>query len=93
MRLQQWGGLGHNGLHAGAVSRALLVYLAASQAQWELVNLEDLWQETLSQNVPGTSTERVNWRRKARFPLEQLKRDSAVREQLQLVRRLRQGRA
>jgi 4-alpha-glucanotransferase len=87
--LQQRHGLGQNTNDAGAVSRALLAHLAASPAKWELVNLEDLWRETLSQNVPGTSIERVNWRRKARLSLEQLKRDPAVLEQLQLVRRQR----
>ena len=71
------------------MSRALLAHLAASPAQWELVNLEDLWSETLSQNVPGTSSERINWSRKARLSLEQLKLDPSVREQLRLIDRLR----
>ena len=73
------------------MSRALLAHLAASPARWELVNLEDLWSETLSQNVPGTSTERINWRRKLRLSLEQLKADPAVREQLGRIHQLRKG--
>jgi 4-alpha-glucanotransferase len=81
--------LSDNGTGVGAVARALLAHLASGPAQWELVNLEDLWSETLSQNVPGTSTERINWRRKTRLSLEQIKRDPAVREQLRLVHRLR----
>ena len=81
--------LGHNRAGVGVVSRALLAHLAASPAQWELVNLEDLWSETLSQNVPGTSSERINWSRKARLSLEQLKLDPSVREQLRLIDRLR----
>jgi hypothetical protein len=43
-----------------------------SDARWMLVNLEDLWLETESQNTPCTSTERVNWRCKLRLSLEQM---------------------
>jgi 4-alpha-glucanotransferase len=52
------------------VLRALLVYLAGSPAQLLVMNLEDLWLETQPQNVPGTVEERVNWRRKARFTID-----------------------
>ena len=37
--------------------------LAAGPAEVVLVTLEDLWLEDRPQNVPGTSTERPNWRR------------------------------
>ncbi len=49
----------------------LLEHLAPSPARMVLVNLEDLWGETEPQNVPGTHTERPNWRRKARFHFEE----------------------
>jgi 4-alpha-glucanotransferase len=90
-RLRQRRKLGHSEPGIGAVSRALLAHLAASPARWELVNLEDLWSETLAQNVPGTSTERINWRRKARLSLEQLQHDPSVLEQLRFVHQLRKG--
>ena len=45
------------------LSRAL-GYLANSQADLVVVNLEDLLLETRPQNVPGTGVERGNWRRK-----------------------------
>jgi 4-alpha-glucanotransferase len=51
---------------------ALLVWLGKSRSELILVNLEDLWLETRPQNVPGTSTERPNWRRKARLPMEKI---------------------
>ena len=54
-----------------AVLRRLLEILAASPARMVLVNLEDLWGETEPQNVPGTHTERPNWRRKARYTFEE----------------------
>jgi 4-alpha-glucanotransferase len=50
----------------------LLEYISASRARILLVNLEDLWLETRPQNVPGTTTEQPNWRRRARYTLEQI---------------------
>ncbi|HWP29020.1 MAG TPA: 4-alpha-glucanotransferase, partial [Chloroflexota bacterium] len=58
----------------GAALAGVLRHLAASPADLVLVNLEDLWRETAAQNVPGTWRERPNWRRKARYSLEELSR-------------------
>jgi 4-alpha-glucanotransferase len=71
------------------VLRACLKYLAASRARVVLVNLEDLWLETEPQNVPGTGAERPNWRRKARYALEELDRLPGIRETLREVDLLR----
>lgn len=65
-----------------AVLQACLFYLCESPVRIVLVNLEDLWQETLPQNVPGTIEERPNWRRKTRYPLEQIWRKRGVRKLL-----------
>ena len=54
-----------------AVLKACLSFLAASQARMVLVNLEDLWLETQPQNMPSTEKEYPNWRRKAKYTLEQ----------------------
>jgi 4-alpha-glucanotransferase len=70
-----------------------LRFLAASQARFVLVNLEDLWCETQPQNTPGTSTERPNWRRKARFSLEQIRTSKACLKILAEVDRIRAGAA
>jgi 4-alpha-glucanotransferase len=51
---------------------ATLRWMAASQAEFVLVNLEDLWLEELPQNVPGTSRERPNWRRRMGMPIEDM---------------------
>ena len=48
------------------VIRALLKWLRAGPSEIVLINLDDLWAETRPQNVPGTSSERPNWRRKAK---------------------------
>ena len=65
---------------------ACLKYLGRSQAELVLVNLEDLWGETESQNVPGTWRERPNWRRKARLSLEEFSRSPQVVKALHGVR-------
>jgi 4-alpha-glucanotransferase len=64
---------------------AQLDHLASSPARMVLVNLEDLWNEAEPQNVPGTSTERPNWRRKARLSFEQFSKKPEVVEALRRV--------
>jgi 4-alpha-glucanotransferase len=75
-----------------AVLRNLLEWLAASPARMVLVNLEDLWGELEPQNVPGTSTERPNWRRKARLTFEEFSQKPEVVEPLRRVDELRRKR-
>ncbi len=72
-----------------AVLRAWLLHLAASDAEFLLVNLEDLWLEAAPQNVPGTWEERPNWKRKARYALEQLGDFGAMRDTLVAIDRAR----
>lgn len=61
------------------VLRALLAWLRAGEAEIALVTIEDLWLESEPQNVPGTSSERPNWRRKARYTLEELFKNKRLR--------------
>jgi 4-alpha-glucanotransferase len=49
---------------------ALVDDMGRSDASIVLVNLEDLWLEPRPHNVPGTSSERPNWRRRAAHPLD-----------------------
>lgn len=74
---------------AAAVLRAWLSHLAAGNAEFLLVNLEDLWLEPLPQNVPGTWEERPNWKRKARYSLEQIREMLTVRETLKAIDEIR----
>ena len=74
---------------AQTVMEALLRYLAKSDAEIMLVNLEDLWLETKPQNVPGTNEERVNWRRKAKLSLEQLAENEPLAQFLRELGKLR----
>jgi 4-alpha-glucanotransferase len=74
----------------GLVLRDRLEHLAASRARMVLVNLEDLWEETEPQNVPGTHDERPNWQRKARLTFEEFSRRPAVVAMLRRIDELRQ---
>jgi 4-alpha-glucanotransferase len=72
-----------------AVLRACLEWLASSPAEILQINLEDLWQETRPQNVPGTSTERPVWRGKACLELESIVNCPDLREFLTRLTSLR----
>lgn len=91
--LRQGGWLEEGEVTPAAVFRACARYLAASPARAVILNLEDLWGETEPQNVPGTSTQRPNWKRKARHALEAFRRLPEVEELLAEVnaRRARLG--
>lgn len=72
-----------------AILRACLAYLSASPAKVVLISLEDLWQETHLQNIPGTSEEYPNWQYKAKYDLEIFCQLSRVIGILQQVNHLR----
>jgi 4-alpha-glucanotransferase len=55
-----------------------LEFLGKSRADVVLVNLEDLWRETKPQNIPATTKERPNWRRRMRYSMERLREDSEI---------------
>ncbi|HLX10895.1 MAG TPA: 4-alpha-glucanotransferase [Thermoanaerobaculia bacterium] len=73
------------------VLHGCLEHLAAGPARMVLVNLEDLWQETEPQNVPGTTSQRPNWRRKARLTCAEMTSRPEVVETLARLDRLRRG--
>lgn len=74
------------------VARALLTWLAGSDAAVVLVNLEDLWGERRPQNEPGTTTqERPNWSRRTAKSLEEIVRDEHVLRTLGSLQRARDG--
>jgi len=72
-----------------AVLRALLAWLGRSPAGIVIVNLEDLWAETEPQNVPGTGPERPNWRRRARYSLEEFRDREEVLQALEALQEAR----
>jgi 4-alpha-glucanotransferase len=81
------------GVDTGAFLRACLSFLSASHARVVLVNLEDLWLETRPQNIPSTTEEYPNWRRKARYSFEEFCQMPQVIDTLRIIDQLRrQGR-
>jgi 4-alpha-glucanotransferase len=74
-----------------SVVRAALEYLAAGPARMVVVNLEDLWAQREPQNVPGTTTQYPNWRRPARYSLEEIRQLPAVRRVLRSMDAARRG--
>jgi 4-alpha-glucanotransferase len=74
-----------------AILRAWLSQLASEDAYLVLVNFEDLWLEPLPQNVPGTWEERPNWKRKARFSLDEIRKMDPVTEILKMIDEIRGG--
>jgi 4-alpha-glucanotransferase len=76
-----------------SILRGCLYEIASRDAGVMLVNVEDLWLETHSQNTPGTVAERPNWRPKARYSFEAFRAMPEVVETLRRVNELRaQGR-
>jgi 4-alpha-glucanotransferase len=69
--------------------QACLAHLARSRAEWVLINMEDLWLETQPQNTPGTTLERVNWRRRTKLSLEELSRRPEIAASIAALQRAR----
>lgn len=68
---------------------ACLSFLGAGRARVVLVNLEDLWLETKSQNVPSTGDAYPSWQKKARYTLEEFYEMPKVRDTLEAVKSAR----
>ena len=74
-----------------ALLDGLLEDMGRSPAEIVLVNLEDLWLEARPHNVPGTSTERPNWRRPAAIGSSELDDASDARATLARLAHARNG--
>ena len=74
-----------------AVLKGCLLFLATSRSRLLLVNMEDLWLETNAQNIPSTTTEHPNWRRKARLSFESFCQMPQIATILREINRLRAG--
>jgi len=89
LALRGW--LSNSSRSTDAIIQAFLKLLSASAAEVVLVNLEDLWLESEPQNVPGTTVQRPNWQRKARYSLETFCEMPQVLDTLREINRLRTG--
>ena len=61
----------------GALHNAVVAFLAQTPSALLLLNQEDLTKETEQQNLPGSTSEYPNWRRKMKFQLEDLRTEAA----------------
>jgi 4-alpha-glucanotransferase len=51
-----------------------------------LLNMEDIFKETEQQNLPGSTAEYPNWRRKMRYSIEELPTNEFTRNCTLMVR-------
>ena len=57
----------------GELHNAMIGFLASTPCQLMALNQEDLFKETEQQNLPGTTAEYANWRRKMKHTVEELR--------------------
>jgi 4-alpha-glucanotransferase len=77
------------GVDPGASLEASLERLAASRAAIITTSLGDLLLEAEPQNVPGTGPERLNWRRRYAWTIEELRRRPEIASMLERIDRIR----
>jgi 4-alpha-glucanotransferase len=63
---------GDNPVYSTELGVAILTYLARSRARLMLVQLEDVIGESEQPNLPGTTDEHPNWRRRLSRDLEEI---------------------
>jgi 4-alpha-glucanotransferase len=83
---------GHRAGDGPDVLAGCLEELARSDARCLMINLEDLWWEREPQNVPGTSGGQ-NWRRTARYGVDELDGVPGLGAQLRRIAELRKDAA
>jgi 4-alpha-glucanotransferase len=62
----------------GELHNAVIGYLVSTPSRLMLLNQEDLTKEPDQQNLPGTTWQYPNWRRKMRFSIEDLQESKQV---------------
>jgi len=67
-------------------------FLGKSKAGVVLINLEDVWEETQPQNVPATTKQRPNWRRRLRYSIEQIRESDKMQKLFERVNKARSSR-
>jgi 4-alpha-glucanotransferase len=79
----------------GILHNAVIGFLAQTPSALLLLNQEDLTKETEQQNLPGSTSQYPNWRRKMRFGLDELRQPGLSRDFTAMFRNqlVRTGRA
>jgi 4-alpha-glucanotransferase len=68
-----------------AVYMGCLEWMAKSDADSLLIDLEELWGERVAQNIPGTGTERGNWTRRGALTMEDAVTNQNLARQLRMI--------
>jgi (1->4)-alpha-D-glucan 1-alpha-D-glucosylmutase len=79
----------HSAMMSPELRCALHAYLARTSSRLVAVQVEDLLGESEQANLPGTTTEYPNWRRRVSLQLESWPEPAAVRELMAVMRRER----
>ena len=79
----------------GLLHNAIIGFVAQTPSMLLLLNQEDLTKETEQQNLPGSTAQYPNWRRKMKWSVEELRKDQRARDFSQMFRHqlVRTGRA
>ncbi len=70
----------------GELHNAITGFLASTPSMLLALNQEDLTKETEQQNLPGTTSQYPNWRRKMRYTIEELEQSPAVDDFVRMFR-------
>ncbi len=70
----------------GELHSAIIGFLSMTPSQLLVINQEDLTKETEQQNLPGTTAEYPNWRRKMRFTLGELRTAPLARSYAEMLK-------
>ncbi len=70
----------------GPLHNAIIGFLAQTPSKLMLLNQEDLTKETEQQNLPGSTAEYPNWRRKMKWTVEELRELKEARDFSQMFR-------
>ncbi|MBI2689779.1 MAG: 4-alpha-glucanotransferase [Acidobacteria bacterium] len=71
----------------GELHNAAIGFLASANSRLFVLNQEDLTKETEQQNLPGSTWEYPNWRRKMRYSIEELESDAHVKDFTRMLRK------
>lgn len=77
--------------YSPALARAIQAYLGLSQANFAMLQIEDLIGMTDPVNVPGTYNEHANWQRKVSMETRSIFDRADVRDMLDAMNRARRG--
>jgi 4-alpha-glucanotransferase len=77
--------------HAGGLSRAVHAWLARTPSMLAMAQIDDLTGEADPVNVPATSTEHPNWRRRQQMTLEELANHEAFERFAEICNAERDG--